>query len=208
MLVQRKKSIVSHDRFLTKLRLFSSDAVGLLNYLLGELQAGRAVPNQRTVSALRAAICLLGNAFAALLVERRRCILQQLNNQLVPLLEEECENKRKFFGNNFGQRAKDRMDAIRSLSKSSSVFFRLGDPLHETSSDWALGVAKKVQPTNLSPTDPKEQSGGGRALRACLTPRGDQYHGFKTTADIQPANAILQSVPPPLIHTPYLLISH
>ena len=101
-LVQKKKSIVSHDRFLAKLQRFTSDAVGPLSYLLGELLAGKNVP-KKAVSALQAAICLLGNAFAALSVERRRCILQQLNHQLVSMAEEEYEHKGKLFGDEFGQ---------------------------------------------------------------------------------------------------------
>jgi hypothetical protein len=61
-------------------------------------------------------------------VERRRCILRQLNPKLTSLAEEDFDNDGKLFGDNFGKRAKERMDAIRSLASSSSVFFRLGDP--------------------------------------------------------------------------------
>ena len=75
-------------------------------------------------------------------------------------------------------------------------------PLSKTNSDRALGVTEKAQPTNLSPTDPKEQSLGGRPFRACPTPRSDQHHSFKTTADIQSANAKLQLVPLPSSTSP------
>ena len=40
-LVQKRKSILSHNRFLAKLQRFASDALGPLTYLLSELQAGK-----------------------------------------------------------------------------------------------------------------------------------------------------------------------
>ena len=126
-LVQKKKSILAHDRFLMRLQRFASDAVGPITFLLGELIQGRDIPKDKAIAALQAALCCIGNSSAHLSVERRQCILRQLNPKLVPLAEEEFENDGKLFGDDFGRRAKDRMDAIRSLS-SSSVFFRLGDP--------------------------------------------------------------------------------
>ena len=61
-------------------------------------------------------------------METRKCILQQLNKQLVPMAEEEGPGDGTLFGPDFRKRAKDRVDAIKSLAGSSSIFFRLGDP--------------------------------------------------------------------------------
>ena len=127
-LIQKRKNIISHDRFLAKLQRLASDAIGPILYLLKELQSGKGVPQDKAISALQTSLCFTGNAFAALSVERRRSILRQLNQQLTPLADEEFKNTGKLFGDDFGKRAKERMDAIRSLSRSSSVFFRLGDP--------------------------------------------------------------------------------
>lgn len=127
-LIQKCKNIISHDRFLAKLQRFASDAIGPILYLLKELQSGKGVSLDKAVSALQTLLCFTGNAFAALSVERRRSILRQLNQQLTPLADEEFENTGKLFGDDFSKQAKDRTDAIRSLSRSSSVFFRLGDP--------------------------------------------------------------------------------
>lgn len=127
-LIQKRKSIIAHDRFLSKLQRFASDSIGPLIYLLRELQSGKGVPKEKAVQAIQTALCFTGNTFATLSIERRRSILRQLNQQLTPMAEEEFDNNGKLFGDDFGKRAKERTDAIRSLSKSSSVFFRLGDP--------------------------------------------------------------------------------
>ena len=75
----------------------------------------------KAVTALQTALCFTGNTFASLSVERRRSILWQLNQQLTPLAEEGFENDGKLFSNDFRKRAKERTDAIRSLSRSSSA---------------------------------------------------------------------------------------
>ena len=77
---------------------------------------------------MKTALCCVGNAFAHLSVERRKWILQHLNKQLVPMVEEEFPADGTLFGPKFGKKAKERVDAIKSLASSSSVFFRLGDP--------------------------------------------------------------------------------
>ena len=123
-----KKKILSHDRFLIQLQRYASDAAGPLTFLLSELQAGRPVPANKSLHAIQTALCCVGNAFAHLSVERRTCILQHLNKQLVHMSEEECPVDGTLFGPDFGKKAKDRVDAIKSLAGSSSVFFRLGDP--------------------------------------------------------------------------------
>ena len=126
-LVQKRKNILSHDRFLAKLQCFASDALGPLTYLLSELQAGKDVHKDVAISALlQAAIYLSG--IAILSVEHRRYVLQQLNHQLVLLAEEEYELSGKLFGNDIGERAKSRVDAICSLSRLASVFFLAGQP--------------------------------------------------------------------------------
>lgn len=168
-LVQKKKSVVSHDRFLSKLQLFASEAIGPLSYLLEELEAGRDVPKEKAITALQAAICLTGNTFAALSVERRRCILRNLNQQLLPLAEEDFENDGKLFGDNFGKRAKEHSDAIRSLSRSSSVFFRLGDPPAQQRYRQGLGGRGKGPANRFTPYRPK----GGRWGKSGIQGRTD-----------------------------------
>ena len=172
-LVQTRKHIVSHDRFLSKLQCFASDAIGPLVYLLKELQSSKGVTKEKAVQAIQAAPCFTGNTFATLSVERRRSILLQLNQQLAPMAEEEFDNNRKLFGDDFGKGAKEKANAIRSLSKSSSVFFRLGDAPHRTNTG-AKGVAVKAQPIALLPTSQKDQSGA----RPTLNRRG-QTQGSK-----------------------------
>ena len=127
-LSQTKKKVLSHDRFLVKLQPYASDAAGPLTYLLSELQAGKPVPADKALQAVQTALCCVGNTFAHLSVERRKGILQHLNKQLVPMAEEDFPNDGTLFGPKFGKKAKDRVDAIKSLASSSSVFFRLGDP--------------------------------------------------------------------------------
>ena len=69
VLIQKHKSIISHDRFLAKLQHFASDAMGPLIFLLKDLQSGKAVANDKAVTALQTALCCTGNAFAILSVE-------------------------------------------------------------------------------------------------------------------------------------------
>ena len=61
--------------------------------------------------ALQTALCFTGNAFATL-SEKTISILRQVNQQLTPLADEEFENNRKLFRDDFGKRAKERTDAI------------------------------------------------------------------------------------------------
>ena len=126
--IQTKKKILSHDRFLVKLQRYASDAAGPLTFLLSELQAGRAVPAEQSIQAIQTALCCVGNAYADLSVERRKWILQHLNKQLVPMAEDDLANDGTLFGPDFGKKAKERVDALKSLTSSSSVFFRLSDP--------------------------------------------------------------------------------
>ena len=56
-------------------------------------------------------------------VERRKWILQHLNKRLVPMAEEEFPADETLFGPKFGKKTKERVDAIKSLANSSSVFF-------------------------------------------------------------------------------------
>ena len=51
-LIQKQKSIVAHNRFLAKLQRFASDAMGLLIFLLKDLQAEKAVTKDKAVTAL------------------------------------------------------------------------------------------------------------------------------------------------------------
>ena len=128
VLIQKKKSIMSHDRFLSKLQRYTTDAIGPLAFLLDAIHQSRELSQEDIVEALQSAISLVGNAHCALNMERRRCILNQLNTQLVPMAEEVESGEGSLFGSDFGKKAKERMDSIKSLTQSSSVFFRLGDP--------------------------------------------------------------------------------
>ena len=145
---------MSHDRFLAKLQCFASDALGPLTYLLSELQAGKDVHKDVAISALlQAAIYLSG--IAILSVEHRRYVLQQLNHQLVLLAEEEYELSGKLFGNDIGERAKARVDAICSLSRLASVFFWLGNPPVHSKFRQGLGGHGKGPANKLTPYCPK-----------------------------------------------------
>ena len=203
-LIQKRKSIVAHDRFLSKLQRFASDSIGPLIYLLRELQSGKGVPKEKAVQAIQTALCFTGNAFATLSTEQRRSILRQLNQQLVPMAEEEFDNNGKLFGDDFGKRAKERTDAIRSLSKSSSVFFRLGDPPMQNRYKGQGGRGKG--PANrFTPYKPKgakwgksNPSKGGRTKESkAITP--------STKARNEPANT---RPPPPLLYIPPSPPSH
>ena len=122
--------------------------MGPLIVLLKDSQSGKAVANNKAVSALHMALYFIGNAFATLSVERRCSILRQLNQQLTPLADEEFEND-ELFMDDFGKRAKERTDAIRSLSRSSP-FFDWATPLKTDSR--AKGVAEKAKPIASPPT--------------------------------------------------------
>ena len=184
-LIQKKKSVIAHDRFLSKLQRFTMDAMGPLSYLLAEVLSGKDVPKEKAISALQASICLIGNASVTLSVERRRCILRQLNPKLTSLAEEDFDNDGKLFGDNFGKRAKERMDAIRSLASSSSVFFDWATPLQHPGSDRALGVAKKALSIGIPHTSKKGQSGESPAFKAGPTPRSRTPTQLQTRTDIQ-----------------------
>ena len=131
---------------------------------LKDLQSGKAVAKDKAVTALQTALCFTGNAFATLLVERRRSILQQLNQQLAPLVDEEFENNGKLFGDDFGKWAKEGTDAIRSLSRSPSVFFDWAPP-HPHSEQIQRPRGSQIRPNqslHLIPTTNQEDQGGTR----------------------------------------------
>ena len=65
-LIQKRKNIIAHDRFLAKLHRFASDAVGPLVVLLKDLQSGKAVAKDKTLTALQTALYFTGNTFAIL----------------------------------------------------------------------------------------------------------------------------------------------
>ena len=138
---------MSHDRFLSKLQRYSSDAISPLAFLLDAVQQSKELSQDEVTEALQAAISLIGNAHCSLNTERRRCILSQLNSQLVPMADEVLPSEGSLFGNDFGKVAKERMDSIKSLTQSSSVFFWLGDP-HATNPHRAREVAEKAQQTH------------------------------------------------------------
>ena len=177
-LIQKKKSIVSHDSFLSKLQCFASDAVGLLIYLLGELQVGRDVPKERAISALQTINHLpVGQCLCHLvggMQEVCDSVLQQLNHQLFPLAEKEYEHKGILFGDAWLQSESKGSDGYKLVPLNCKVLslFPARQPLllHAAHSDKALGVVKKVQQAGSHHTPQKVQSGGGQASRACLTP--------------------------------------
>ena len=68
-----------------RLQCFTSDAVGPITFMLGEMTQGRDIPKDKAIAALQAALCCIGNSSAHLSVECRQCILCQLNPKLVPL---------------------------------------------------------------------------------------------------------------------------
>ena len=69
-LIQKRKNITAHDRFLVKLQRFALDAMGPLIFLLKDLQSEKAIAKDKAVTALQTALCFTGNAFATLSVER------------------------------------------------------------------------------------------------------------------------------------------
>ena len=83
VLIQKKKSIMSHDRFLSKLQRYTTDAIGPLAFLLDAIHQSQELSQEDIVEALQSAISLVGNAHCALNMERRRCILNQLNTQFL-----------------------------------------------------------------------------------------------------------------------------
>ena len=125
--------------------------MGPLIFLLKDLQAGKAVAKDKVVTALQTDVSHAGNAFATLLVERRRSILWQLNQQLTPLVDEEFDNNGKPFGDDFGKCAKERTDAIRSLSRSSLVLLGNPPPPPLRTDSKTKGVAEKAKPVASPP---------------------------------------------------------
>ena len=183
--IQKRKNIIAHDRFLTKLQHCVSDTMRPLIFLLKELQLGKAIAKNKAVTALQTALCFTGNAFATLSVERWS-ILQQPNLQLTPSADKEFENNGKLFG----KRAKERIDAIQSRSKSSSIFFfRLGDPpphlqqVQGPSGSWKRRN-KLLQPiwqTKKFKVGQDQPSAGGEVLPKVKQPqiKGSTWAGYK-----------------------------
>ena len=111
----------------------------------------------------------------------------------------------KLIGDDIGEQATVRVDAIRS----SSRFFFWVIPLCTANSDRALGVMKKAQQTGLHPIAQKEDDGENQALRARHTKSNQRGYPqtraniklakskrlYPTKGDIQP-DIVMQPPPP------------
>ena len=117
---------------------------------------GKPVPADTALQAMQTALCCVDNTFAHLSVERRKWILQHLNEQLVPMAEEDFPSDGTLFGPKFGKKDKERVDAIKNLASSSSVFFRLGNPPSKEELQGSRGSRKR--PRSVQPI-PQEGSG-------------------------------------------------
>lgn len=79
------KSAISYDRFLSKLQQFSVDALGPLAWIHERLSGEETADPVQIKEAAKAAMALLGNAYAHMTNERRWNILKHLNKDLWPL---------------------------------------------------------------------------------------------------------------------------
>ena len=79
------------------------DAMGPLIYLQQQMSAKTYVEGDTLKAALRCSLTLLGNAAAHASVERRNCIMKDLNSDLKPLAEGSFHDRGPgLFGKSFG----------------------------------------------------------------------------------------------------------
>ena len=111
------------DRASARIQTLVLDAACPLINMLESARKGTLNTKEAAESAQQA-LKLLGNASANISRERRQKATQHLNPELATLVDDEESFKDAapmLFGKTFDQRAKDHIDAIRSLKKTSSL---------------------------------------------------------------------------------------
>ena len=122
------------DRASARIQTLVLDAATSLINILESARKGTLNTKEAAESAQQA-LKLLGNASANISMDRRRKATQHLNAELTTLIDDE-ESFRDaapmLFGKNFDQRAKEHIEAVKSLKKTSSfsrgLSFQRGHP--------------------------------------------------------------------------------
>ena len=124
------------DRNLARLQTLVLDAAAPLLSTLEAARSGSLTPKGAAESA-QLALKLLGNASANISTERRRKATTHLNPELGTLIEDE-DNFREaapfLFGKTFDQQAKDHIEAVKSLKKTTFTATRQPFPRGHPSS--------------------------------------------------------------------------
>ena len=81
------KAAKSNDKFLSKLQQFCMDGMGPLIFLCEQLQKNEPPDSDMLKAAIKCSLSLMANASSHFSVERRKCIMKYLNNDLKPLAE-------------------------------------------------------------------------------------------------------------------------
>ena len=193
-----KKKILSHDRFLVKLQRYASDAAGPLTFLLSELQAGRPVPANKSLHAIQTALCCVGNAFAHLSVERRKCILQHLKNSLFQCLRRSARSMEPCLDPTSERRLRIGSMPLRAWQALLLCFFDSATP-RERDTRRGRGVAEKAPSSTTLTSGREEPSGASLVNSPGRLPRNNKPTSETTTTGIQSA----KGSPPPLIFINY-----
>lgn len=124
------KTAKDADRNLARLQTLVLDAAAPL---LSTLEAARngSLTSKDAAESAQLALKLLGNASANMSMERRRKATTHLNPELFTLIDDEDTFKDAaplLFGKSFDQKARDHMEAIKSLKKSSQQSFQRSHP--------------------------------------------------------------------------------
>ena len=130
------------DRNLARIQTLVLDAAAPLLSTLEAARSGSLTPKGAAESA-HLALKLLGNASANISTERRRKATTHLNPELGTLIEDEdnfCEAVPFLFSKAFDQQAKDHIEAVKSLKKTTFTSTRQPFQRGHPSSTWGGGT--------------------------------------------------------------------
>ena len=113
------KDVVRADSAAGKTQKFWLDATAPLTSIVEKADAGE-IDQAEAIQGIRAALVLMGNASQHHAIQRRKAILQHLNPQLKSLVKDEDFTTAApfLFGPNFGEIAKERLEAAALIQKT------------------------------------------------------------------------------------------
>ena len=110
------KAAKSNDRFLSKLQQFCMDGMGPLIFLYEQFQKNEQPDSDTLKAAVKCSLSLMASASSHFSLERRKCIMKHINNDLKHLAEAQYPEMGSFLlGEGFGTRAKATADIIKAL---------------------------------------------------------------------------------------------
>ena len=113
------KDVVKADSTAERIQKYWLDAAAPLTAVVEKSDAGE-IDQTEAIQGIRAALVLMGNASQYHAIQRRKAILQHLNAQLKSLVKDEdfATAAPFLFGPNFGEIAKERLEAAALIQKA------------------------------------------------------------------------------------------